>query len=354
MKRSFWIALGGLAVLLAWYIAADRITPFTGNARVKAVITPITPQVSGTVIEIAAQNGTIVESGALLAQIDPRPYEIRKARAEADLEQATQNVGAESADVASAQARLSRAETDLETEKLQSARVFDLEAKGLVAVAKGDESRRRLSEAEANVERARADLESEKAKLGDTGQDNPRIRAALSDLADAELKLGWTTLRAPARGIVSDLDIAAGSYATAGKNLMTFVDSTDIWIEAYLTENNIGRIKVGDPVEVVLDIHPGRILKGQIASFSAAASDGTNTTPGQPASVPRVSGWLRDPQRFPVRIILPGHTRADETDDLRFQLNGQADVIVFTGNSALLNTIGRGYIRLVALFSYVY
>ncbi len=354
MKNAFWSTFAILMVVVMWYLAADRITPFTSNARVKAVITPITPQVSGTVVEITAQNGEIIEAGTVVARIDARSYEIAKQSAEADLERATQDVGADSADVASAQARVTRASTDLETEKLQSARVFDLEAKGLIPIAQADEARRRLADAESSLEQAQSDLASEQEALGSTGQDNPRIQAALAKLADAELKLSWTELSAPARGVLSDLDIAEGSYARAGQDLMTFLDATNVWVEAYMTENNVGRVKIGDPVDVVLDMHPGRVLRGEIASFSGAASDGTTSTPGQPAAVPRASGWLRDPQRFPVRIILPEYTSGDETDDVRFNVNGQADVIVYTGDGWFLNTVGRVYIKLVSWFSYAY
>lgn len=354
MKRTFWITVALLAVLVSWYIAADRITPFTSNARVKAILTPITPQVSGTVVEINAGNGEIVEAGTLIARIDPRQFEIAKQNAEAELERATQDVGAESADVSSAQTRVTRAETDLETERLQSARVFELEEKGLIAVAKADEARRRLADAEAKLEQAQADLESEQKALGSAGQDNPRIQSALAKLADAELKLSWTELEAPARGVLSDLDIAVGNYAKAGQNLMTYVDASNVWVEAYMTENNLGNIKRGDPVDVVLDMHPGRVWRGEVASLSVASSDGTTTKPGEPTAIPRANGWLRDPQRFALRIILPGHTEGDETDDIRFNVNGQADVIVYTRERGFLNLVGRLYIKVVAIFSYAY
>ncbi|MCP4208072.1 MAG: HlyD family secretion protein [Shimia sp.] len=354
MKRTFWSILALLFIVVSWYLAADRITPFTSNARVKAIITPVTPQVSGTMIEINAENGEIVEAGTVIARIDSRQFEIQKQSAEADLERATQDVGADSADVSSAQTRVTRAQTDLETERLQSARVFELEEKGLIAVAKADEARRRLADAESELEQAQADLESEQKALGSTGEDNPRIQAALAKLADAELKLSWTALEAPARGVLSDLDIAEGNYAKSGQSLMTFIDATNVWVEAYLTENNLGNIKKGDPVDVVLDMHPGKIFKGEVASLSAASSDGTKSKPGEATEIPRANGWLRDPQRFALRIILPGYTEGDETDDVRFNVNGQADVIVYTNDNTFLNLVGRVYIKMVSWLSYAY
>lgn len=353
MKTLFRF-LGLLAlVLLAWHLVADRLTPHTSNARVKAVVTRIVPQVSGQVTEVLVSNGQGVVAGDVLARIDPRSYQIAVARAEADLEAATQEIGASSAQVASAQAKVARATSDLENTKLQTARIFEMERKGLVAAARGDDGRAQLSEAESRFAEAQAELQRAQQQLGPEGKDNPAIRAALAQLADAKLNLEWTELRAPAVGGVSNLDIATGAMAAAGQPIMTFIDAEDVWIEAYMTENNIGRIEPGQRAEVTLDVHPGRILEGRVESLSGAASIGSDTSDGLSAP-PRISGWMRDPQRFPVRIVLPGYERGSAEDDVLYQLNGQAVVTVYTGDNALLNSLAAGYIRLMAWLSYAY
>ena len=114
-----------------------------------------------------------------------------------------------------------------------------------------------------------------------------------------------------------------------------------------------GEVVVGDPVEVVLDAHPGRVIEGRVQSFTGAASLGNPTRDGLPRP-PTASGWLRDPQRFPIRIVLPGYEAGNPDDDLRLFLNGQADVIVYTGNNTVMNAIGAAYIRTVAWLSYAY
>lgn len=354
MKRTIWSTLAILLVFLCWYIAADRKTPFTGNARVKAIATYIVPQVSGVVTEVLVENGQIVTAGEVMARIDRRPYEIDKMRAEADLESATQDVGASSAQVRAAQATLTRAQSDLDTMRLQTERVFALEKKGLVPVSKADDARKELANAEAAKDNAVADLDRAKVQLGDDGQENPKIQRALAALADAELNLEWTELKAPSQGVVSNLLIAPGTYAHNGRELLTFLDATDVWVEAYLTENNIGLAKVGDPVEVVLDMHPGRIVDGVIESFSSAVSISGGDTVGQLASAPSTTGFLREPERFPVRIVLPGYEAGSTEDDLKFQLNGQADIIMYLSDNKLLNLVGRVYIRIVSVFSYAY
>jgi multidrug resistance efflux pump len=176
----------------------------------------------------------------------------------------------------------------------------------------------------------------------------------LAALADAELNLEWTELRAPATGVISNLLIAPGTFARSGQDLLTFLDATDVWIEAYFTENNLGRASIGSPVDVVLDMHPGKIVPGVIESFSAAVSLSGGDEPGQLASPPSTKGFLREPERFPVRIVLPGYEAGSAEDDLRFQLNGQADVIMYLSDNSLLNLVGRAYIRVVSIFSYAY
>ena len=101
----------------------------------------------------------------------------------------------------------------------------------------------KFKRAESQVAAAQADLDRAQRQLGSAGQDNPQIQAATAELKKAELALLWTELRAPARGVVVDLTIGKGTFAQAGKPLMTFGSFDEIWVEAYLTENNLGRVR---------------------------------------------------------------------------------------------------------------
>lgn len=354
MKTTIRVLAAAALVIFIWYLIADRVTPFTANARVKAVVVSIVPQVSGYVTALAVTNGTIVEAGDLLAKIDERPFQLAIDRAKADLRIASQEVGASSAGVELAQANVARATTELENTRIQGERIFELERRGVVAAARADDARGKLATAESSLAAANAELERARETLGAEGGENPKIQAAVADLGDAELALGWTELTAPSRGAVVNLDIDEGAYAKAGQPLMTFVSGTEVWIEAYLTENNLGRVEVGDSAEVVLDIHPGRVLQGVVASYGGGVSVGGEARAGDLPRPPSASGWMRDPQRFPLRIRLPEYEVGDEYDDVRYQVNGQADVIVYTSDNAVINVIGRGWIRLMSVLSYAY
>lgn len=354
MKKAV-LGLGVLVVAgLTLYMTADRLIPMTTDARVKAIITPLVAQVSGTIVEVQAANGTFVEAGAVLARIDPSDFTLARDQAAAELDQVLQDIGAGTAGVAAAQAEVARAASNLENVRVQSDRVFQLERDGVASAAQGDTARTDLQTAESALAAAEAELERAQAQLGPEDADNPQLRRASAALAQAELNLQRTEIVAPARGGVTDLVVAAGAFASAGRPVLTFVDIGQVWIEAYLTENNLGNVQVGDPAEIVLDMHPGRVLQGRVASISGATADSTETMPGALTAAPRRSGWLRQPQRIPVRIALPGYEVGNPEDDLRFMINGQADVIIYSGESGVMNTLGAGLIRLSSILSYAY
>lgn len=275
-------------------------------------------------------------------------------RARAALDQAAQSVGVNAAEVERAQAEFVRSDTELMNVQLQTARVLELEQKGLVATAQADAARADLGTAQAARDAAQAALDAAKARLGTSGSDNAALQLALADLAQAELDMAHTTLRAPARGAVSNLTIATGAYAQAGQPLMSFVDAENVWIEAYFTENNLGRMAVGDPVDVVLDIHQGRVINGVVDSFSGAVSLGQAGGAGALSSPPSTAAWMREAQRFPVRIDLPGYTSGRTDDDVLFQVNGQADVMVYTQDTGFMALLGAGIMHLRSYLSYAY
>jgi len=340
------------ALIFVWYLVADRITPYSSNVRIKAMIIDIVPEVSGKVTSVAVSNGQIVKPGDLLAQIDQRPYQLKVHRARASLELATQSVGAGSAEIEIAIANLASTRTDLDNVKIQTARVFELEVSGVVSKAKADDARAMLLTAQSAVVAAEADLERARRELGVEGVDNPQIQAAIADLGEAELALEWTELRAPSRGVIVDLNVTSGVFARTGSPLLTFMSFEEVWVEAYMKENNIANIDIGDPAEISLDLYPGRIFNGVVASISFGASDGTRDS-GLP-STPETSGWMRDPQRFPVRIVMTDYQEGSEYHEIRRMMNGQADVVVFTGENPMMNALAVIWLRLMSIISYAY
>jgi len=342
------ILIAVVVVLFLWYVAADRLAPWTDQARVQAYVVPIVPQVSGIVTKINVDQDDEVKAGDVLLQIDPTDYELAVQIAETSLELAGQEIGAGTASVASSQSRLVEAQANLSHILVQSERIFAVEKKGVVAKSEGDKARAAVKQARAQVGSAESELEKAKQQLGDEGEDNPTIRSATTNLKKAQLDLARTKIIAPATGGITNLKIETGHYAAAGTPLMTFIAVDDVWIQANLRENNIANIKVGDKVDISLDVAPGRIFRGSVISMGFAVGHETGGAVGELDTIQGKSGWLRDAQRFPVNIIFDD----DSASGLR-RLGGQADV-QFYGDNGILNALGWLWIRLLSWLSYVY
>jgi multidrug resistance efflux pump len=156
---------------------------------------------------------------------------------------------------------------------------------------------------------------------------------------------------APASGLVTDLRSDVGHFAQAGAPVMTLIAIHDLWINADMTENNLGNIKPGDQVAIVLDVLPGEVLKGRVRSVGYGVSSGQEAPAGTLPTIENSRDWLRQAQRFPVAIEFD----ASDAERLRkVRIGGQAEVMVFTGDNSVMNALGAVYIRLKSWLSYLY
>ena len=349
VKRILRISLGVLLFLFIWYLVADRIAPWTDQARVQAYVVPVVPNVSGRVIEVNVSQNEEVQPGDILFRIDPSDFELAVEDAASALELAGQEIGAGTATVTTAQAKLAEAMTQLEYVNTQSVRVFELEKKQVLSKAEGDKARALVEQTKAQLDSARAELDKAKQSLGKSGQENPRIRSAIAALAKAQLDLSRTKIVAPSHGGITNLQVDVGHFASAGQPVMTFIGVDDVWIQANLRENSIANIKQGDAVEIALDVAPGKIFTGTVGSIGFAADAGSTGAIGDLATIEGKTGWLRDAQRFPVFI-----TFDDDSARGYRRLGGQADVQIYTSNNWFVNPLGWIWIRLMSWLSFIY
>jgi len=348
IRRITLIVLALCVALFTWHVFADRFTPLTVEARVRGFVVPVIPQVSGYVTYVEMGLNRPVKQGDVLVRIDPTKYEAAVRRAKATLEQAGQDIGANTAAVGAAQARLAQARAQLWNAQVQSKRILGV-AEGVVSKAQQDNARAVLKQAEATVRTTEAELGLAKEQLGPEGQANPKIQSALGALEQAQFDLAQTVIQAPSDGAVTNRRIDVGHFANPGQSLMTFVSVRGVWIEAYMRENCLGNIKVGDPAELTLDVAPGRVFEGEVVSIGYGVATGVTSNVG---GLPRIEGrrgWLREAQRFPVIVRF----KDEAAHGLRRE-GGQASVIVYTGGNFILNGLGGLWIRISSLLSYVY
>jgi multidrug resistance efflux pump len=332
------------------YLRADRVMPYTDQARIIGFSVPVVPQVPGYVTEIGVSLHDVVEPGHLLVQLDTTQYGIAVRSARAALDNAIQQLGVQSAGVEAAAAGLAAARAQRTIAQREFDRVQSISQRNPNALSQSDRDRATaaLEQAVAQVEASEADLERARAALGAEGADNPAVRSAMAALEQAEFNLAQTTLRAPSDGAIESLMLDVGHFAGAGQPLMTFVTTSRAWIQADLRENNLAHLDPGDPVQLVLDAAPGRIFDGTVRSIGFGVRQGFGTNRGELPQVQEQTGWLRQPQRFPVIIDF-----AEEVPPRFLRVGAQVDVMVYTGTHALLNPIGRMVMRFFSLMSYV-
>lgn len=352
MRKIVLVALVLLLILFAYHVLSDRYTPYTSQARVETFLTQVAPEVAGDVVEVGVKDNGAVRKGQLLFRIDPEPYQVAVRSAEANLSVALQAADVSVADIASAQAQLRKQRVDLSANRELGGIVTGLVDKKALAETQGIRARAEIAKTEADVSRAQADLRKAEANLGSPGMNNPKVRQAAAALDQARLDLRNTVVRAPSNGIVTNLRLAAGQYVAPGQPLLSFLESGPRWISADLRENQLGNVKPGQDVMIALDLKPGKLFRGRVSSIGWGISQGDEAPTGQLPSVAPDQGWVRDPQRFPVRIlVLPDEDKKAGIDVGRS--GAQANVIIFTDDNNIMNPIGRLWIRLVALISYL-
>jgi multidrug resistance efflux pump len=351
-----WVLIFGACCLflLVWYMVGDRFTPFTTQARVNAFVVPIAPQVAGEILSVDVRTNQMVKKGQQLAQIEPARYQLAVASAEAQLALTLQSLKVSSASVDAAAAAVMAAKAGLVKDTQNEIRLKHIEADVAGAVSQRvlEAAAASRIESEANVANAAANLQKAIEALGPRDDTNPQLLAARAALDKARLDLRYTRIVAPNDGLVTDLRVDVGNYAGTGQPLMTFVAVHQLWVEANLTENNLGHLKPGDVVDLVLDVWPEKTLRGRVRSvtYGVTAAESTSKAGGLP-TVQNARDWLRSAQRFPVLIDFDDPA---EVTQLGGRVGSQVSVVIYTGDRPILNALGRSLMRLASVLSYAY
>jgi len=351
--------IGAIVVLLlivaslVWYFVSDRLTPYTSQARVQAFVVPVAAEVSGRVLKVHVKNNDRVQQGQQLFEVDPTQYQIALQRSRSDYESVRRSVNASVASVDAAQAGLRAATANYLYAQQDATRLEQIFAEDPGAI-----SLRRVQSAQASRVKALSQEQAAKVDLiraleaaGESGDKNAQLISARSAVEKAELDVQRTGVIAPAGGVVTDLRTDVGQFVQAGAPLMTLIAVHDLWINADMTENNLGNIKPGDAVAIVLDVMPGTVLKGRVRSVGSGVASGQPAQAGTLPTIDNSRDWLRQAQRFPVAIEFD----PSEREQLRaMRVGGQAEVLVYTGEHGLMNWLGTAFIHMMSMLSYVY
>lgn len=309
-KRSFGryalmfsVPLVLLAVGGYFYMTSGRSVA-TDNAYVSQEKISVSSEVGGTIVEVAVHENQTVKAGDLLFRLDPEPYRIALAQAEAEIASAQAKVTtmATTADsmgseIDTARRAVTYAQSNLDRERALMARGFNTRARMDAAESALNEARGRLSDAQAAAVRARAQLATGSIAPGI----NPGILAAQARREQALLQLRRTEVRAPSAGIVSQSDrLHVGQTMVAGLPAVSIVAGQRSWVEANFKETDLNHMLVGQRATLTFDAYPDIELTGHVASIGAGTGSEFSVLPAQNAT----GNWVKVTQRVPVRIAI--------------------------------------------------
>lgn len=352
VRRIVRVTIGVLLALFVYHLFADRITPYTAQATVDTFLVQIAPEVSGPVISVDVPDNREVKKGQVLFRIDPAPFEIALRAAEANLAVATQTAEASAADVRVADAQLRRQHVDLAASEQLGKIVLDLSAKKALSETSAIRARADIAKTRADITRAEAEAQRARIRMGEAGDGNAQVRQAQTAVEQARLDLARSTIMAPADGAVTNLRLSPGQFASRGQPVLSFIAAGPRWVMAAMRENQLGNIAAGNRAYVVFDDRPGSVFPAHVESVGWGIAQGGEAPTGQLPTLDAPRGWLREPQRFPVRVVLDASSGAAGTLPPG-RSGAQANVVVLTRESSLMNPLARLWIGIVALLSYL-
>lgn len=300
------VALPG-AILLGsglWWVTGGRYES-TDNAYLHQAVVDVASEISGRVVEVAVADNRPVKQGDLLFRIDPEPWRIALAKADAAVASARLQV--EQLKVAHAQAVAQEkvAADDAAYQATEFERQRALSQKGVASTTTLDDARHEYQQATETLAVARQSTASALAALGGNTQietdRHPAVLAALAARDEAAYQLSLTEVRAPADGVVYQAaSFRVGQMAAAAQTLFSLVETGDAWIDANFKETQLEGIAPGQTATVRFDQVPGRTYQARVEAVGAGTGSEFSLLPAQNAT----GNWVKVTQRVPVRLRL--------------------------------------------------
>jgi membrane fusion protein, multidrug efflux system len=297
--------LGPVAVVvgaLVLYLATGRYVT-EEDAYVQAVNVSISPQTAGQVLTIAAKSNTAVTKNDPLFNLDPEPYRIALANAEAQLGIARDQANTLIETYRSRVKQIDEAKATLDYAQTNYDRQQHLFDTGAVPRATLDAAIRDLQSAKANLASLQREAAAALAQLGGN-PDRPidqqaTVKQAQAAVDTAARNLRLTSIVAPFDGIPNNVEsIAVGAFLNAGQSAFPLVSTHDLYIEANIKETELTYVREGDPAQVTVDAYPDSSLAARVTTLAPASGSVFALLPPQNAT----GNWVKVVQRIPVRL----------------------------------------------------
>lgn len=339
-RRTSWVSryrwplmIGGPVVILAitaYFVLTGGRSQTTEDSYVQIAKAPVAASISGRVVEVLVKENQFVHRGDPLFKLDPRDLSAGVDQSTAQLyvtygqvlalkatyAEAGAKVSQAETKVADAQARLSLAQQSVAFAQTEANRTKALYDAGVGSRDQADSAAHNLDTAKTNLSGAQTavtaaqsevaqDKAAQTAALANAGnvpgqspEQHPLVLAAKANLEKAKLNQSYGVVTAPVDGVVTRVDqLQPGAYVNASQTVFWLLAGKP-WVEANFKEDQLAKMKVGQPAEITVDAYDGGKLAGHVGSFSPGTGQAFSALPAQNAT----GNWVKVTQRLPVRI----------------------------------------------------
>lgn len=315
--KRWLLGLATIAIVVGagWYASNwwryGRFIETTDDAYAGGNVTAVSPHVAGFVAQILVADNQRVAAGQVLIRLDDRDFTAAIDHAKAVAAQRRAALSGLASKLVAQQATIRQAEADLAAKIAAAsfAKQEDIRYRSLAMTPAGSlqNAQRAQSggeQARANAEAAAAVLAAAKVQLKvlDAAIDEARagVAQAEADLETARLNLGYTEIRAPLDGYIGNRAVQVGAYVTAGTYLLSVIPAQGLWVDANFKEDQLARMRPGQPASVVADVLPGKTFHGHVESLAPGTGAVFSVIPPENAT----GNFTKIVQRVPVRIAL--------------------------------------------------
>ncbi len=297
------VPVAAIILAVVWYYRGGQIVS-TENAYVKSHIIAISTDESGRTVAVNITDNQSVSKGDILFQLDSAPFELMAAEARAQLDLVRSDVETLRAEFKETDIDVAEAVNRVQYLTRQLERQKTMKKRGIGSAQTLDEARFELQSA---LQRVDVLTQRNNRKLVSFGGDpalpvekHPAYASAQVQLDLALTELAKTTVKAPANGIVSNVQLQAGEYVEAGKAIFSLIEMDQTWVEANLKESQLTNVQVGQQATLVVDAYPDLQWRARVASIAPATGAQFSVLPPQNAS----GNWVKVVQRIPVTLTV--------------------------------------------------
>ncbi len=335
--RKLFIGAAAVALIIGGayhghnYWTMGRFQIETDDAYVKADNSSVAPKISGYIADVLVKDNESVKAGQPLARIDDGDFRTALEQAKGDVAAAEATIEAKRASLTIQESIIAAARATVDVDQANETfaeqnnkRYATLATSGYGNIQNAQQAASQIAAAKATVVRDSATLDAAMKQVDLLKAELAQAKAALAhDVAvqhQAELNLSYATIMAPVDGVVGNRTLRVGQFVQAGTQLMSVVPTSSAYVIANYKETQLTDVRAGQPVDIDVDMFPGRVYHGHVDSLAPASGQEFALLPPDNAT----GNFTKVVQRIPVKIVLDTDSAA--AGDLRPGMSVQPSI----------------------------